>query len=700
MELRRRRGDERSSAGSTRRRGRRSCAVPESPSALPEASPGGAAAAAPSRRRRTLCGSPTAARSAVARGRSPGAGGGVRIGIACEGEAPPAELLALLEARACRAVAALARRPPALLRAGDAVWLLARASDVLRACDRGGLDVGVVGKDRLLEGRRGAAHLSTCAAAATTSSSRSRRRRAPRRRLRVATRHPEAARRHFSAAGMQPDIIAMDERRWRPGWPRGRGRRAELASCPGRRRARPGVQRSSRGAAPASSPRGRARPAARRIGRSSSACAPSWRIHEDTALETTSTPPWRRCATLAPRRPRCGRPSRAIVADVRARGDEAVREHTARLDRVELPARLRRPAAEMRQRSTAPAAGAARRARDWPPPTSAPTTSARRRAWRETLPQGQVVGQEVVPLAAAGLYVPGGLADYPSSVLMTVIPAQVAGVERIVVCSPPRPRRRRRRRRRRRVRAAGHRAPVPGRRRPGGGGDGLRHRERAALRRDRRAGQRLGHRGQAAGHGRGRHRRPRRAQRGARSSPTTAAEPAWLAADLLAQAEHGAGRHGVPRSTSAARWSAPVAAAVERLAAELGIATDNVAVVACPDRAAALALVNAFAPEHLELHLRGRRATWCPGAQRRRGLRRRATPRPPSPTTPPAPTTCCPPAARRASARACRVVDFQKRVGVVELDGAAARALAPPVAAIADEEGLRAHALSARLRAE
>ncbi len=59
--------------------------------------------------------------------------------------------------------------------------------------------------------------------------------------------------------------------------------------------------------------------------------------------------------------------------------------------------------------------------------------------WRLTLPAGQVVGQEVVPLAVAGLYVPGGLADYPSSVLMTVVPAQVAGVARIVVCSPPRP---------------------------------------------------------------------------------------------------------------------------------------------------------------------------------------------------------------------------------------------------------------------
>ncbi len=55
------------------------------------------------------------------------------------------------------------------------------------------------------------------------------------------------------------------------------------------------------------------------------------------------------------------------------------------------------------------------------------------------LPQGQVVSVREVPLGSAGIYAPGGRAAYPSSVLMCAIPARVAGVERIVLATPPRP---------------------------------------------------------------------------------------------------------------------------------------------------------------------------------------------------------------------------------------------------------------------
>ena len=48
------------------------------------------------------------------------------------------------------------------------------------------------------------------------------------------------------------------------------------------------------------------------------------------------------------------------------------------------------------------------------------------------------MGQRITPLERVGLYVPGGTAAYPSSVVMNVVPAQVAGVERIVVTTPPR----------------------------------------------------------------------------------------------------------------------------------------------------------------------------------------------------------------------------------------------------------------------
>ena len=58
------------------------------------------------------------------------------------------------------------------------------------------------------------------------------------------------------------------------------------------------------------------------------------------------------------------------------------------------------------------------------------------KSWFDTEANGTILGQKVTPVDRAGLYIPGGKAAYPSSLLMNVIPAQVAGVERIVVCTP------------------------------------------------------------------------------------------------------------------------------------------------------------------------------------------------------------------------------------------------------------------------
>jgi histidinol dehydrogenase len=57
-------------------------------------------------------------------------------------------------------------------------------------------------------------------------------------------------------------------------------------------------------------------------------------------------------------------------------------------------------------------------------------------SWFDTEANGTILGQKVTPVDSAGLYIPGGKAAYPSSLLMNVIPAQVAGVENIVVCTP------------------------------------------------------------------------------------------------------------------------------------------------------------------------------------------------------------------------------------------------------------------------
>ncbi len=174
-------------------------------------------------------------------------------------------------------------------------------------------------------------------------------------------------------------------------------------------------------------------------------------------------------------------------------------------------------------------------------------------------------------------------------------------------------------------------------------------------------------------------------------------EPAWLAADLLAQAEHGSGAMACLVDIGGT-LAGPVAAEVGRLAAELAIAHDAVAVVACPDREAAVALSNAFAPEHLELH--------CDGADQLVPLVRNAGAVFVGPYAATAfadyaagTNHVLPTGGSARFAQGLSVIDFQRRMAVVELGAAAAAALAPYVAAIAEAEGLRAHALSARLRA-
>ena len=126
-----------------------------------------------------------------------------------------------------------------------------------------------------------------------------------------------------------------------------------------------------------------------------------------------------------------------IIADVRTRGDEAVIELTERFDRLtltpdtiafsqdEIEAECKRVPEDQREALSL----AAERIRAY---------------HRRQMPQderwtdedGAKLGWRWTPVASAGLYVPGGLASYPSSVLMNAIPAQVAGVERLVICAP------------------------------------------------------------------------------------------------------------------------------------------------------------------------------------------------------------------------------------------------------------------------
>lgn len=127
-----------------------------------------------------------------------------------------------------------------------------------------------------------------------------------------------------------------------------------------------------------------------------------------------------------------------IVADVRNRGADAVREHTERFDGVRLDA-LRVPAQALTNAvgTLAPAVRAAleeaiaRVRRVHAAQVPAPFTV--------DVAPGAQVRQRWLPVRRVGLYVPGGLAVYPSSVVMNVVPAQEAGVGSLVVVSPPQP---------------------------------------------------------------------------------------------------------------------------------------------------------------------------------------------------------------------------------------------------------------------
>ncbi len=131
----------------------------------------------------------------------------------------------------------------------------------------------------------------------------------------------------------------------------------------------------------------------------------------------------------------------AILADVRTRGDAAVLDCTRRFDRIEAAsvAELEVDAAEMRSAlASLPAAqrraleGASVRVRDFHERQLAATG----RSWSYRDDDGTLLGQKVTPLDRVGIYVPGGKAAYPSSVLMNAIPAKVAGVGEIVMVAP------------------------------------------------------------------------------------------------------------------------------------------------------------------------------------------------------------------------------------------------------------------------
>ena len=129
----------------------------------------------------------------------------------------------------------------------------------------------------------------------------------------------------------------------------------------------------------------------------------------------------------------------SIIEDVRARGDEALIDYTARFDKVELQrSQLRIDENQLRESATGVDRQVIEALRESIRNVRAFHERQSEPSWTINPAEGVELGQRIAPLELVGLYVPGGTAAYPSSVVMNVVPAQVAGVERIVVTTPPR----------------------------------------------------------------------------------------------------------------------------------------------------------------------------------------------------------------------------------------------------------------------
>ena len=126
----------------------------------------------------------------------------------------------------------------------------------------------------------------------------------------------------------------------------------------------------------------------------------------------------------------------SIIEEVRTRGDAALRDFTERFDGVRVddfrvkPEAIEAAVAAVDPATFAALKHAAAQIRDF-------HERQKQQSWIYARDDGAIVGAKVTPLDSVGIYVPGGRALYPSTVLMNALPAQVAGVERIVCVTPP-----------------------------------------------------------------------------------------------------------------------------------------------------------------------------------------------------------------------------------------------------------------------
>jgi histidinol dehydrogenase len=125
-----------------------------------------------------------------------------------------------------------------------------------------------------------------------------------------------------------------------------------------------------------------------------------------------------------------------IIADIRQNGDQALKEYTAKFDRVSLES-FAVEESEIEEAYSLVDPGFVEIVREAAENIRTFHEKQLRPSWMTTEENGTILGQKITPLDSVGVYVPGGTAAYPSSVLMNVVPAHVAGVKRIVMVSPP-----------------------------------------------------------------------------------------------------------------------------------------------------------------------------------------------------------------------------------------------------------------------
>jgi histidinol dehydrogenase len=387
---------------------------------------------------------------------------------------------------------------------------------------------------------------------------------------------------------------------------------------------------------------------------------------------------------------------RAIVADVRARGDAAVREYTTRFDKVELTS-LRLGEDEI----DAAEAQCPRGALD------ALDTAARRiEAYhRRQLPKdesfvdeiGATLGWRWTPLDSVGLYVPGGTASYPSSVLMNAVPARVAGVARVAMVTPgANPL----------VLAAARRAGVSEIYRIGGAQAvaALAYGTESIAAVDKIVGPGNAYVAAAKREVYG------RVGIDSIAGPSEilvvsdgASDPDWIAADLLSQAEHDRSSQSIlitDDADFADKVDAAVTRALETLPRrEIASASwhDFGAIIVVANLDDAAALVDRIAPEHLEI------ATDDPQAfavrVRHAGaiFLGRHTPEAMGDYIA-GPNHVLPTSRTARFSSGLSVLDFLKRTTLLSLDARALGVLGPQAVTLAGAEGLEAHARSIAVR--